>query len=111
MKVSDGRQEVPAKSTTEKDSEFRSQSQPPKAARKPPKKPTEFKAGKWNPDTEIVDDEVEKLNDADDVQFNCCLKCNARNVMRAILTKNKFLLRRVMHDHKNIPSLDMPWSA
>ena len=35
----------------------------------------------------------------------------ARNVIRAVMTNNKFLLRRVMHDHKHIPSLDMPWSA
>jgi len=54
---------------------------------------------------------VEKLDASDDVKFNCCLKCNARNVMRAVLTRNKFLLRRVMHDHHNIPSLDLPWST
>jgi hypothetical protein len=33
--------------------------------RKPPKKPTEFKVGKWNPDTEIIENESEKLDESD----------------------------------------------
>ena len=100
--------EVKTEVKSEKDSNYRPSSQPP--AKKPPKKPTEFKVGKWNPNTEIVETEVEKLDDSDNVQFNCCLKCNARNVIRAVFTRNKFLLRKVMYDHKNIPSLDFPWS-
>jgi hypothetical protein len=81
------------------ESEYRSSSQPAKP-KKLPKKPTEFKVGKWNPNTEIVEKEFEKLDDNDDVQFKCCLKCNSRNVMRAVFTNNKFLLRRCLHDHK-----------
>lgn len=104
----DDRKDVKAEVKTE--SEYRSSSQPAKP-KKTVKKPTEFKVGRWNPNTEIVEKEIEKLDDSDDVQFKCCLKCNARNVMRAILTNNKFLLRRVMHDHKHIPSLDLPWST
>jgi len=50
------------------------------------KKPAAFKAGKWNPDTELLtkEHEMEHFGDNDTPIYGCCLRCNNRNLIRAI---------------------------
>lgn len=59
--------------------------------KKAPKKPVVFKAGKWNPDTVLVEDELEKMGDHPP-EYNCCTVCNLRNLHRAVHTDNAELL-------------------
>jgi len=58
----------------------------------PPKMPTVYKRGKWNPDIQIIQED--KIRDATDSQMSmeCCTRCNNRNVHRAALTGNEKLL-------------------
>ena len=53
-------------------------------AKKTPKMPTEFKAGKWNPATELVEVEAEKLGGTDAPDYSGCMKSNLRNLHRAV---------------------------
>jgi hypothetical protein len=75
-----------------------------------PKWKEDLKIGKWNPNTVIVEDEVEKLSRKPEPIFSCCLSCNIRNVCRAIETKNATLLSKLVYDVKNIPTLNCGWS-
>ena len=43
--------------------------------------------------------------------FNCCLRCNCRNVIRAVETDNIPLLINLIKDVKNVPSVTEPWST
>ena len=52
-------------------------------AKAPPKRPTEFKAGKWNPDTQLVEVEAEKYGDMEGPS-NCSIKCSLRSLHRAV---------------------------
>ena len=54
------------------------------AVKKIPKKPVVFKVGKWNPDTELVDEEIEKCGNPAMPDFSCCKVCNMRNLHRAV---------------------------
>lgn len=78
---------------------------------KQPKWKEVLKIGKWNPNTVIVQDEVEKLSRNPEPLFKCCLSCNIRNVYRAIETKNVALLSKLVYDCKNIPTLNCGWSS
>ena len=81
--------------------------------KKPAKKPKEFKAGKWNPETELLtkEHEVEHFGDSESPIYTCCLRCNNRNLIRAIENENLRLFRTLVYDQKNIPSLIDSWSA
>ena len=70
-----------------------------------------FKIGKWTPATVLVEEEVEKLSKDHNPIYKCCLRCNSRNVYRAIETKNPELLTKLMLDCTNIPSLNLGWSS
>jgi hypothetical protein len=71
-----------------------------------------FKAGKWNPDTELLtkEHELERFGTSGSGVFTCCLRCNNRNVFRAIENANVDLFRTLVHDQQNIPSLVDKWS-
>ena len=75
------------------------------------KKPTEFKAGKWNPETELVTEELEKCGDNKSPVYECCIICNNRNVHRAVNIRNPKLLKELVLDRKNITYLDDEWSV
>jgi len=81
--------------------------------KKLPKKPTVFKAGKWNPETELLtkEDEIEHFGSSKSAIFTCCLRCNNRNVIRAIENDDVNLLRALILDQKNIPSFTDTWSV
>ena len=66
--------------------------------KKVPAKPTEFKAGKWNPNTELVKVDIDLWDDSKNPIFECCHRCNGRNVFRAINTNNVALLRKLVYD-------------
>lgn len=72
--------------------------------------PTVFKAGKWNPDTELVELEVEKCGDSPEPDFSCCRLCNLRNLHRAVNIGDAKLLERLVADKKNIVNVYSPWS-
>ena len=36
------------------------------------KRPTVFKAGKWNPDTVLVEEEIEKCGKSSEPDYSCC---------------------------------------
>ena len=76
----------------------------------PPKMPTVFKAGKWNPDTEIVENETEKCGDSSEPDYSCCKLCNLRNLHRAVNTGNAVLLKKLILDKKNIAQMLSSWS-
>lgn len=69
-----------------------------------------FKIGKWNPNTKIVEKEIEKSTNDSRPIYTCCLACNLRNIYRAIETKDKILLKTLIHDIKNIPTVNCGWS-
>lgn len=81
--------------------------------KKAPKKPTQFKVGKWNPETELLtkEHEIEHFGKSESAIFTCCLRCNNRNVIRAIENNNLRLFRTLVYDQQNIPSLTDKWSA
>ena len=72
--------------------------------------PTVFKAGKWNPETELVEEEIEKCGNSKEPLYNCCLLCNMRNLHRAIDIGDASLLKRLVLDTQNIPNLLGTWS-
>ena len=74
-------------------------------AKKAPKLPTVFKAGKWNPDTVLVEEETEKCGDSRTADYGCCLVCNMRNLHRAVHNDDAVLLSKLVMDKKNIPHL------
>ena len=74
-------------------------------AKKAPKLPTVFKAGKWNPDTVLVEEETEKCGDSRTADYGCCLVCNMRNLHRAVHNDDVVLLSKLVMDKKNIPHL------
>jgi len=74
--------------------------------------PTVFKKGKWNPNTEILErkHEIERCSPSNEPIYNCCVRCNTRNLIRAVETKNYELFKLLVYDQKNIPSLFQNWS-
>lgn len=71
-----------------------------------------FKVGKWNPDTVIVDpkQEVERNGQSDNMIHKCCVRCNCRNLVRAVETNNIKLLKNCLNAKDQIPSCTMAWS-
>ena len=73
--------------------------------------PIVFKAGKWNPDTELVDSEVEKNGKSKMPDYFCCKVCNMRNLHRAVNNNDPTLLRKLVTDTWNIPHMLTGWSS
>ena len=69
------------------------------------KMPTVFKAGKWNPTTELVEVDIEKEGKMDKPDFSCCKLCNMRNLHRAVHTDDPKLLEQLVLDKKNIANM------
>ena len=46
--------------------------------------PTVFKAGKWNPSTELVEEEAEKLGGTGAPDYSGSMVSNLRNLHRAV---------------------------
>ena len=83
-----------------------------KPVKKPAKKPTVFKLGKWNPETVLISDKeaLEMNATSDTLNLQCCTRCNSRNVVRAVNTNNLRLLKQALSDKKNIANVLAPWS-
>lgn len=64
--------------------------------KKPAKKPTVFKLGKWNPDTEIVEVENDMEDPSKHPIYDCCLACNRANVFRAINNNDLALFKTLL---------------
>jgi hypothetical protein len=60
--------------------------------KKAPKRPTEFKKGKWNPHVELLDNNKYREHPQDGLFIECCIRCNNRNIIRAAYTGNDRLL-------------------
>lgn len=78
--------------------------------KKPPKRPTVFKKGKWNPDIELVDIDKYKEGETNDLYLDCCIRCNNKNIIRAAITNNTTLLKNGIDEKKKISSLTAYWS-
>jgi hypothetical protein len=54
-----------------------------------------LKIGKWNPDTVLVGvhEEFERCGTSDNLINKCCLRCNCRNLIRAVETNNPRLFK------------------
>ena len=70
-----------------------------------------FKAGKWNPDTVLVEDEVEKSGKSAMPMYGCSKVCNMRNYHRAVNNNDHVLLKKLVQDTWNIPHLLKGWSS
>lgn len=66
--------------------------EPKLKVKQPPKKPVVFKAGKWNPETVLVETELEKCGRDMVPEFSCCTVCNMRNLHRAVNINSPQLL-------------------
>jgi hypothetical protein len=79
-------------------------------AKKPKKMPTEFKKGKWNPDVELI--EVDHYLEAPESEpnFECCIRCNNRNMIRAAFTGNIKLAKACIEAKKKLSQLTAWWS-
>ena len=64
-----------------------------------PKIVAAFKLGKYNTDTVVLkmEEETERNDLSDSLINKCCTRCNSRNVVRAIETKNINLLRAALN--------------
>lgn len=85
---------------------------PAQKQKKAVKMPSVFKLGKWNPDTVLIkpEEELEHYSHKDTLLLNCCTRCNSRNLIRAIATKNLVLLKKCMMAKDTIPSVTSQWS-
>lgn len=81
-----------------------------KAKKRAVKRPTEFKKGKWNPHIELVTDEPYKTGHRDQPYYDCCMRCNNKNVIRAALTGNQKLLEHCISAKNKISNLIAYWS-
>ena len=73
----------------------------PKAAKEKPK-PKEYKRGVWNPDIELITEELHKTSTDSNIDTSCCMACSSKNIVRAVLTKNKALFKKCIHDKHNV---------
>lgn len=78
--------------------------------KKAPKRPKEFKKGRWNPDVELVDIDREKEDPSKELIIGCCTRCNNRNIIRATITENEILLKNGIAATKKISNLIAYWS-
>lgn len=85
----------------------------PQPVKKVPAKALQFKLGKWNPDTVIVDpkEETELRDKSDNLVYKCCVRCNCRNLIRAVETNNIKLLKNCLAAKDKIPELCQAWSS
>ncbi|MFS8160370.1 MAG: hypothetical protein ACMG6E_09235, partial [Candidatus Roizmanbacteria bacterium] len=74
------------------------------------KKPTEFKKGKWNPEIVLLKEDKYKFNSSDKPFFDCCIRCNNKNLFRAANTANETLLKECLQATKKISILTPFWS-
>lgn len=81
-----------------------------KKGKKPVKKPTEFKKGKWNPDIQIVEQDKYRENPISKPILDCCIRCNNKNLIRAAITDNEQLLKECLAAKKKISLLTPLWS-
>jgi hypothetical protein len=79
--------------------------------KKVPKRPTEFKKGKWNPDIELLDEDKYRESKNNDLYLDCCIRCNNKNIIRASNSNNIELLKKGIDAKKKISSLCAYWSA
>lgn len=79
--------------------------------KKAPKRPTEFKKGKWNPHVELLDHNKYREHPQDELFIECCIRCNNRNVIRAAYTGNEKLLKAGIAAKEKISQLTAYWSA
>ena len=79
-------------------------------AKKGVKRPTVYKKGIWNPDVELV--KIDKYLEAEDNQpfFDCCVRCNNKNVIRAVNINNEKLLKKCIEEKKKISNLVAYWN-
>ncbi len=68
-------------------------------------KPTEFKAGKWNPSTVLLEEDIELCGKMEEPDFDCCKLCNLKNLHRAVDSNNAKLLEKLVVDKKNINNM------
>lgn len=55
--------------------------------------PKVFKKNVWNPDIELLNEEEEDISSkTHEVKTDCCIRCNNRNVLRAVLNRDEKLL-------------------
>lgn len=85
---------------------------PEKAAKpkKAPKRPTEFKKGKWNPFVELAEMDKYLEHPQKELFIECCVRCNNRNIIRAAYTGNENLLKAGIAAKTKISSLTAFWS-
>jgi len=73
---------------------------PKKEPKKKKEKPKKFRKGKWNPDITLVTVDNERDSISDSLDVKCCSGCANRNVIRAVLTNNKDLLKECIKSNK-----------
>jgi hypothetical protein len=64
--------------------------------------PVVFKLGKWNPETVLVERDDVYEDPSTEADMNCCHNCNARNILRAVVTNQPQLLKSLVHDKINV---------
>lgn len=78
--------------------------------KKGPKIPTEYKKGKWNPHVELIECDKIKEDSSDELITGCCIRCNCRNIHRAINIGNNELLKSCLNAYSQISNLNSFWS-
>ena len=78
--------------------------------KKVPKRPTEFKKGRWNPDVELLDHDKYKESPSNDLFLDCCIRCNNKNIIRAANTNNEKLMKAGIAATNKISCLVATWS-
>jgi hypothetical protein len=78
--------------------------------KKGPKRPTEFKKGKWNPHVELVEMDIYKEHPKNELFGDCCIRCNNRNIIRAAVTGNDTLMKAGIAAKTKISLLTAFWS-
>ena len=88
----------------------KSKAEKPAKPIKGPKRPTEFKKGKWNPGVELVDMDKHLEHPETKLFDECCIRCNNRNIIRAAHTGNHKVLKDGIAAKTMISSLTAYWS-
>ena len=77
---------------------------------KAPKRPTEFKKGRWNPDVELIEVEKYKESPENELYLECCIRCNNKNIIRAVHAESEKLLKKGIDAKNKISLLNAFWS-
>ena len=75
-----------------------------------PKRPKEFKKGRWNPAVELLEVEKYKESPENELYLECCIRCNNKNIIRAAITNNEKLMKKGIDATKKISQLNAYWS-